>query len=75
MNHPVKSFNENLYICEICHKHLNKHEISCQANSNKMALDPIPDELKKIGKNRKIFNFEENFDLKNSNNVGKRRTL
>ena len=51
MNHPVKSFNENFYMCETCHKHLDKHEISCQADSNKMALDPIPDELKKIEKN------------------------
>ena len=28
--HPVKPFDEKLYICETCHKHLNKSEIPCQ---------------------------------------------
>ena len=40
--HSVKSFDERLYICETCHKHLNKNEIPCQAVCNKMAVDPIP---------------------------------
>ena len=35
--HPVKSSDEKFYICEICHKHLNKNEIPCQAICNKMA--------------------------------------
>ena len=44
--HPVKSFDEKLYICETCHKHLCKAEIPCQAVCSKMALDPIPHESK-----------------------------
>ena len=40
--HPVKSFDEKLWICEKCHKHLYKNEIPCQAVSNKMTLDPMP---------------------------------
>ena len=28
--HPVKPFDEKLYICETCHKYLNKSEIPCQ---------------------------------------------
>ena len=48
--HSVKSFNEELYICVSCHKHLNKNKNSCQAVCNKMALDPISDELKNIEK-------------------------
>ena len=59
--HPMKSFDEKLYICEKCHKHLNKNEIPCQVVCNKMALDPIPDELKNCEKIRKSFNFKENF--------------
>lgn len=43
--HPIKSFDENFYICKTCHKHLYKKEISCQAVWNKMALDVILDEL------------------------------
>ena len=43
--HPVKSFNEKLYICEAWHKHLSKNEIPCQAVFNKMAFDPISDQL------------------------------
>ena len=27
--HPVKSFDEKLYICETCLEHLNKNEIPC----------------------------------------------
>ena len=46
--HPVKSFDAELYICETCHKHLNKNEIPCQAVCNKMALYPIPDVLKDL---------------------------
>ena len=44
--HGVKLFDEKLYICETCHKHLYKNEIPCQAVCNKMALDPTPDQLK-----------------------------
>ena len=44
--HPVKLFNEKLFICETCHKLLYKSEIPCQVICNKKALDPIPDELK-----------------------------
>ena len=54
MYHPVKSFGEKLYICETCHKHLCKNEIPCQAVCNKMALDPIPDELKDLKKLKKV---------------------
>ena len=46
--HPVKSLDEKLYICETYHKHLNKNEIHCQAVCNKMAVDPILNELKDI---------------------------
>ena len=53
--HPVKSFDEKLYICETCHKHLNKTEIPCQAICNKMAVDPIPNELKNFKKLEKVF--------------------
>ena len=34
MYDPVKSFDENLYICETCHKPLRKNEIPRQAVSN-----------------------------------------
>lgn len=44
--HAVKSFKGKLYICETCHKHLNKNEFVCQAVCNKMSLDPIPDKFK-----------------------------
>ena len=54
--YPVKSFDEKLYICETYHKRLCKNKIPCQSVSNKMALDPIPDELKDF-KNRKSPNF------------------
>ena len=46
LHHPVKSFDEKLYICETCHKHFYKNEIPRQAVCNKMALDPISDQLK-----------------------------
>ena len=42
--HPVKSFDENLYICETCRKHLDKNEIPCQAVCNKLK------DLKKLEK-------------------------
>ena len=44
--HLVKSFSERFYICETCQKHLSKNEIPCLAVCNKMALNPITDELK-----------------------------
>ena len=54
-NHPAKSFDEKLHICETCHhKHLYKYEIPCQAVYNKMALDPIPDELKDLEELEKV---------------------
>ena len=46
LRHPVKLFDEKLYICETCHKYLYKNEVPCQAVCNKMALVPIPDQLK-----------------------------
>ena len=52
--HPVKSYDEKFYICETCHKHLHKNEIPCQAVSNKMALDPIPDEIRHLRKLEKV---------------------
>ena len=52
---PLKSFDEKLYICGTRHKHLNKNEIPCQAVCNKMAVDPIPNELKNIKKLEKVF--------------------
>ena len=59
--HPVKSFDEKLYICETCHKHLCKKEIPCQEVCNKMMLDAIPDELKELKKTRKSIYFQDNF--------------
>ena len=53
----MKSFDEKLYICETCHKHLYNDEIPCKAVYNKMPLDPIADELKDL-------NFQENCVLK-----------
>ena len=51
--HPVRPFDEKLYICETCQKYLCEHETLCQSVCNKMVLDPIPDQLrdlKKLGK-------------------------
>ena len=59
--HPVKSFDEKLYICETCHKHLNKNEIPCQVVCNKMAVHLIPNELKDYKEIRQSFNFRKNF--------------
>ena len=56
--HPVKSFDEKLYICETCHKHLYKNKIPYRAVYNKMALDHIPEDFKKFRKNP---NFQKNF--------------
>ena len=50
----MKSYDEKFYICETCHKHLHKNEIPCQAVCNKMALDPIPDELRHLKKLEKV---------------------
>ena len=52
--HPVKSFDEKLYLCETCHRHLCKNEIPCQTVCNKMYLNPIPDELKDFKKLEKV---------------------
>ena len=46
--YPVRSFDEKIYICNTCHKHLSRNEMPCQAVFNKMNLDPIPDELKDL---------------------------
>ena len=46
--HPVKTFDEKLYICGTCHKHLNKNEITCQTVWNKMGVDPMANELKDL---------------------------
>ena len=50
----MKSFDEKLYICETFHKHLYKTKIPCEAVNNKMALVPIPDELKDLKKLEKV---------------------
>ena len=50
----MKLFDEKFYICETCHKHLNENEIQCQAVHNKMAVDPIPNELKDLQKLEKV---------------------
>ena len=50
LSHPVKSFDKELYICEIHYKHLYKNEIPCQAVCNKLALEPIPDEFRHFKK-------------------------
>ena len=50
----MKSFDEKLYICETCNKHLYENEIPCQAVCNKMVLDLIPDELKDFKKTEKV---------------------
>ena len=46
----MKSFDEKLYICETCYRHLYKNETLYQAVCNKMVLDPIPDELRDFKK-------------------------
>ena len=60
---PVKSFDEKLHICETCHKDLYKNDIPCQAVYNKMALDPIPDQLNYLKKWKK-FEFTREFCLR-----------
>ena len=57
----VKSFDENLYICESCHRHLNKNKIPCQAAYYDLVLDPIPNELHDFEKLEKNVNFQDNF--------------
>ena len=42
----AEKFDEKIYICDTCHKHLSENEMPCQTVFNKMSLDPIPDELK-----------------------------
>ena len=41
---PVRSLG--VYLCNTCHKHLSRNEMSSQTVFNKMSLDPIPDELR-----------------------------
>lgn len=50
----MKSFDETLYICEACKKHLYKNEIPYQGICNKMVLDSIPDELKDLKELEKV---------------------
>ena len=50
----VKSFDDKIYVCKTCHKHLLKGSIPCQAVCNKMALDPIPRELKNLRRLERI---------------------
>ena len=47
-----------LFICETCHKHLNKNETPCKAVYKKLILDPIPGQLKGL-KNRESSNFQK----------------
>ena len=54
LHHAVKSSDEKLYICETCHKYLNKNEISCQAVCNKMPVDPISNKLNDLEKLEKV---------------------
>ena len=61
MYHPVKSFDEKLYICATCQKHLYKNTIPFQTVCNKMALDPIPDELKDFKKIGIVLSFKRIF--------------
>ena len=49
-----RNYDEKSYICETCHKYLYKNEISCQGVCNKMALDPMPKELKSFKKLEKV---------------------
>ena len=51
---PVKPFDEKFFVCEACHKHLNKNEIPWQAVQSNMALDLIPGELKNFNKIEKV---------------------
>ena len=50
----MKSFDEKLYICETCHKHLNKNEIRSQEVCNNMAVDPKPNDLNDLNNLEKI---------------------
>ena len=47
-----------LFICETCHKHLDKNETPCKAVYNKLILDPVSDQLKGL-KNRESSNFRK----------------
>ena len=51
---PIKLFDQKIYICNGCHKHLSRNEMPCQAAFNKKSLNPIPDELKDLNKSGKI---------------------
>lgn len=47
-NDLVMSFNDKVYICETCHKHLLKGATPCQAVCNKIALSSILNELQDL---------------------------
>ena len=38
----VRSFDEKIYVCDTCHKHLSRHEMSCQAVFNKISYPGVP---------------------------------
>ena len=52
---PITSFNQKVYICDICHKILRKRSIPCQSVCNKMKLDPVPKELQELKRLEKVF--------------------
>ena len=54
MYYSVRSFDVKTCICDTCHKHLSRNEMSFQAVFNKMSLYHIPDELKDLKKLEKI---------------------
>ena len=49
-----RNYDGKSYICETCHKHFHKNEIPCQGVCNKMALNPMPEELKSFKKLEKV---------------------
>ena len=57
LNH-MKSFHEELHICETCYNHLYENEIRCQAVCNKMALNSTADELRHFNKLEKVIIFK-----------------
>ena len=51
---PVRSFDEKIYVCDTCHKHLSRNEMPYQAVFSNMSVDPIQDKLKDFKKSGKI---------------------
>ena len=52
------SFDEKTYICDTCHEHLSRNEMSCQSVFNGMNLDHIPDGLKDFKKLENILIYK-----------------